>query len=82
MAFISYVDKDPLDPKLAEIYEQIRHPASGVVPNIMRTHSHHTAALGAHLNLYQTLMFGRSQLSRAQREMIAVVVSQINDCHY
>jgi len=27
-------------------------------------------------------MFGDSPLSRAHREMIAVVTSQANDCHY
>jgi uncharacterized peroxidase-related enzyme len=31
---------------------------------------------------YRTLMFGESSLSRAEREMIAVVVSQTNDCFY
>jgi hypothetical protein len=42
----------------------------------------HPAALRAHYDLYRTLMFGRSELSRAQREMIAVVVSKTNGCHY
>ena len=27
-------------------------------------------------------MFGESELSRGQREMLATVVSQINNCHY
>lgn len=34
------------------------------------------------LRLYQSIMFGPSPLSRAQREMIAVVTSRHNDCHY
>jgi alkylhydroperoxidase family enzyme len=32
--------------------------------------------------LYGALMHGRSPLTRAQREMIAVVVSRTNGCHY
>ena len=32
--------------------------------------------------LYRTLMFGESPLSRAQREMLAVVTSQVNECVY
>jgi alkylhydroperoxidase family enzyme len=32
--------------------------------------------------LYVTVMRGESDLSRAQREMIAVVVSTANQCHY
>ena len=82
MAFITYADDDPLDPKLAAMYERVRDPEHGVVDNILRIHSHNPASAEAHLSLYKTLMFGRSPLSRVQREMIAVVVSQVNTCHY
>jgi hypothetical protein len=34
------------------------------------------------LRLYQSIMFGPSPLTRAQREMLAVVTSSVNDCHY
>jgi uncharacterized peroxidase-related enzyme len=34
------------------------------------------------MELYLDIMFGRSPLSRAQREMIAVVVSVANGCQY
>jgi hypothetical protein len=34
------------------------------------------------LRLYQSIMFGQSPLTRAQREMMAVVTSIKNDCHY
>lgn len=36
----------------------------------------------AHMDLYMAVMFGQSPLTRAQREMIAVVVSVTNDCAY
>jgi len=39
-------------------------------------------ALGNHVDLYMTLMFGKSGLSRLEREAIAVVVSAANDCAY
>jgi alkylhydroperoxidase family enzyme len=35
-----------------------------------------------HYDLYAHLMRGRSALTRSQREMIAVVASAVNDCHY
>jgi uncharacterized peroxidase-related enzyme len=35
-----------------------------------------------HMDLYMTIMFGKSPLKRVQREMIAVVVSNNNDCAY
>ena len=31
---------------------------------------------------YQRIMFAREGLERRQREMLAVVVSRANDCHY
>ncbi|MEX0863313.1 MAG: hypothetical protein WD269_00385 [Acidimicrobiia bacterium] len=34
------------------------------------------------LRLYQSIMFGPSPLTRAQREMLAVVTSSVNECHY
>jgi alkylhydroperoxidase family enzyme len=34
------------------------------------------------MRIYQSIMFGPSPLTRAQREMMAVVTSQANDCHY
>jgi len=34
------------------------------------------------IRLYSTIMFGDSPLTRAQREMIAVVTSEVNECHY
>ena len=36
----------------------------------------------AWMGLYTTVMFGASELSRAQREMLATVVSVANRCHY
>lgn len=39
-------------------------------------------SITAHMDLYMTTMFGKSPLKRAQREMIAVVVSATNNCDY
>ena len=35
-----------------------------------------------HLQLYLHLMYGKSSITRTQREMIAVLVSQLNGCEY
>ncbi len=67
--------------ELADCYAQMKD-ATGNVANILTVHSLNPPALRAHCGLYKTLMFGRSELSRAQREMIAVVVSTANECHY
>jgi len=48
----------------------------------MKIHSINPASLDAHLTLYKTVMFGKSPIPPVDREMIAVVVSVLNHCHY
>ena len=60
-------------------------PAADRVPdrdNIIQIHGVHSRVLRKHYELYRELMYSRGPLSRSQREMIAVVVSAANDCHY
>lgn len=56
--------------------------ARGTVANILRIHSLRPDVLSAHLELYRRLMFGRSELTRRERETMAVAVSVFNRCHY
>ena len=50
--------------------------------NIIRIHGIHSRIMRQHYKLYVELMRGPGPLTRIQREMIAVVVSTINGCHY
>ncbi len=34
------------------------------------------------MRLYQSVMYGESPLSRGQRELLASITSQVNDCYY
>jgi uncharacterized peroxidase-related enzyme len=81
MAWIEVRGEADASGKLAAQYEQVRK-AAGYVANVLQVHSLNPPALEAHLDLYRVLMFGRSGLSHRQREMIAVVVSATNGCHY
>lgn len=81
MAFIDIVDESQADGLLAGIYEAARKRA-GRVYNILKIQSQNSAALQAMLGLYVAAMRGESPLTRAQREMLAVVVSRANNCHY
>jgi alkylhydroperoxidase family enzyme len=54
----------------------------GSVDNILSIHSLNPASLKSHFDLYKQCMYGQSELTRRQREMIAVVVSAVNKCHY
>jgi len=52
------------------------------VANILKMYSLRPGVMIAHLALYRELMFGRSDLMRAERELVAVSVSVLNRCHY
>lgn len=72
MAYIPYPPPDEI-------------PAADRVPDddhILRIHGVHPATMRLHYALYEELMRGPGPLSRVQREMIAVVVSAANGCHY
>ena len=81
MAWIEQVDEDRAEGLLARIYEAARARA-GRVANIVKLQSTNPFALQSCMSLYMTVMMRDSPLSRAQREMLAVVVSRANDCHY
>jgi len=81
MSWIEEIEVSEADGKLAEMYAALIKQR-GKVSNILKVHSLNPDAMGEHLGLYMTLMFGKSGLSRAEREAIAVVVSANNDCQY
>lgn len=81
-AWIEVIAEHEAEGVLAELYQQYQDPVHGVVDNILKVHSLKPTTLDDHGRLYVHTMRGRSELSRAEREMIAVVVSAINECHY
>lgn len=81
MAWIKITDEKDAQGRLKTYYERYGNPVSGV-DNILKIHSLNPESLRHHYEMYKHLMKGKSGLSRAQREMLAVVVSQINGCHY
>ena len=81
MAWIQMIDEKDAKGKLATLYEKYTESWGGV-DNIGKIHSLNPRSMDGHFSLYTTLMRGRSPLSRIQREMIAVVVSRANHCHY
>lgn len=81
MSWIETVEVASARGKLRELYDAAVRRA-GRVFQILRVQSVNPEALGASLELYKTLMHGPSPLSRREREMLAVVVSRTNHCHY
>jgi uncharacterized peroxidase-related enzyme len=54
----------------------------GFVPNVVRVYALRPRHLQLWNEFYEDLMRGESGLTKAEREMIAVVVSTVNRCHY
>lgn len=81
MSWIEEVEVSQADEKLKPIYDDLIK-SRGKVANILKVHSLNPDALKAHLDLYMTIMFGKSGLSRKERECIAVVVSRADNCKY
>ena len=55
---------------------------AGRVWNIVQIMSLNARTMKAAMDMYGATMFASSPLSRQQREMLAVVVSKANHCHY
>jgi len=81
MPNIRIITQEEAEGKLKEIYEDLLQKR-GKLADVHLIHSLNPESLVAHMELYLTVMFSHSPLSRAQREMIAVVVSSVNDCVY
>ncbi len=81
MAWIKTIKENAAQGSLKEFFQKHMTP-EGVVDNILKIHSLNVPSLQGHYDFYRILMYGKSDLSRVQREMIAVVVSVINKCHY
>ena len=81
MPWIRIIDEDEADGLLSRIYEGAGRRA-GRVFNILKIQSQNPATLQGMIQLYQAASLADSPLTRAQKEMIAVVVSKTNNCHY
>jgi len=75
------IPEDEAEGELKEWYDRLRDPWGGV-DDIMRIHSISLPTMKGHYELYKSAMTGNPDLSRKEREMIAIVVSSINQCHY
>ncbi len=82
MAWIDTVPDDQWTGDLAPLHDQIVDREHGRVDNILAIHSLNPTAVAAHNALYTSAMSGTKTLRKVERELIALVVSLENDCHY
>jgi alkylhydroperoxidase family enzyme len=81
MSWIRTVKEGEAEGPLRRLYDAAVARA-GKVYGIVRLMSSSPPILEASIGLYRALMHGPSALTRRQREMLAVVTSRANDCHY
>lgn len=79
--WIRSIDPAAASGPLKRLYDDAVRRA-GRVFQIVRAMSLSPRTLEASLELYKRIMLAPATLSRRQREMLAVVVSRANDCHY
>ncbi len=74
-------DFDALDSDLQR-YIEVCRDRLGLIPNVISANAIDSERLRTFADSYNRLMLGDGRLSKAEREMIAVVVSSINRCFY
>lgn len=72
---------DPL-PEATQKYFDVCQDKLGMVPNVLQAYAFDIDKLNAFTAMYNDLMLGVSNLTKLEREMIAVVVSSISRCWY
>lgn len=81
MSWIRLIRPHEASGKLAELYAAAVRRA-GKVFQIVQTMSPAPHVLESSMGFYRAVMFGPSELSRAEREFLAVITSRANRCHY
>ena len=81
MAWIKTIEPRDATGELKSEYDKAVSRA-GRVFNILKVQSLNPPALRASMEMYLATMHGPSGLSRAEREMMATVVSWANHCFY
>ncbi len=75
------VEEVPLDERQQK-YLAVCEEKLGFVPNVLSAYAWHGAKFSGFTAMYNDLMLADSQLSKLEREMIAVTVSSANHCYY
>lgn len=82
MPWIRTPHEDEWEGDLAEMKDEVIDPKHDRVDWIMRVHALDAGSMKAHRGLYRQAMKGTETLPKVEREMIAMFVSGLNDCHY
>ena len=79
--WIKHVEEQQATGYVARVYRDAER-RGGEIDGIVKAHSLNPNALRALMTFYNGVMHGDCAISLRRREMIAVTVSAINECHY
>lgn len=81
MSWIKEIDEANANENLGKVYDNVKGDR-GKIANIMKVHSLNPSIMEAHMDFYMDIMFRSSSLSRENCELVAIIVSKLNDCEY
>ena len=81
MSRIKVIQPEEATGRLKDIYDDLVQKR-GKLADVHTIQSLRPESIVKHIDLYMEIMFSKSELSRAEREMMAVVVSAANGCEY
>jgi len=81
MPWIKQIDEKEASNKLQTVYGEVK-AKRGKISNIMKVHSLDPVSMKNHLDLYLSIVENNSSINEEERELIAVVVSSLNNCSY
>lgn len=81
MPKIKVIQPEDAEGRLKVIYDQLI-ASRGKLAEVHKIQSLRPESIVKHMELYMEIMFSKSELTRAEREMMAVVVSVANHCLY
>lgn len=79
---MTWIEIIPAEDWDVELRDRVGDPATGEIDAIMAVHSLNPRGLAGHHALYSSAMSGTASFRKVDRELVALVVSQANDCHY
>ncbi|HVK97012.1 MAG TPA: peroxidase-related enzyme [Flavisolibacter sp.] len=81
MARIKVIQYEEANNELKSVYDDLISKR-GKLSEVLKIQSLHPASIKSHVIFYMDIMFSKTALTRAEKELIAVVVSVANGCLY
>ena len=79
---MAWIDNVPIGEWDDDLRDAVADSTTRRVDHIMSVHSLNPRAMAAHQALYTSAMASTASFRKVDRELVAFVVSQLNDCHY